>query len=110
MVYSLDKVIHATNPHLKGRLIPVVEISEETGFKIMKRIKTVVYYFNNETKKKTPCLTVQEVLRIPEAQKDKMMDEYGKRFLPALFMWTSSQLYNDIVNGRLDVQPSSEQS
>ena len=109
IVESLDKIIHATNPHLKGRLISTIEISEPSeSFAIMKRIKAVVWYFNPETKNKFDCFTVQEVMRMPKADKEIIMNEFSKRFLVTAFMWTSSKIYNDLISGKFDIQQSSD--
>ena len=102
IVESIEKVIKAANPHLKGRLINVLDIDSDTTFKVMKKVRDTVYYYNPETKKKTPCLTVQEVMRIPSGETDAMMREFSKRFLVTAFMWTSSQIYNDLINGKFE--------
>ena len=106
---SLDRVVKATNPHLKGRLIAKVDVSNDDGpFKVLKKVRAVVYYFNPETKKNTEMLTVQEVMRMPEASKEAVMNEFSKRFLVTVFMWTSSKLYNDLISGKFDIQQSSD--
>ena len=102
IVESIEKVIKSANPHLKGRLINVLDIDSDTTFKVMKKVRDTVYYYNPETKKKTPCLTVQEVMRIPSGETDVMMREFSKRFLVTAFMWTSSQIYNDLINGKFE--------
>ena len=102
IVESIEKVIKSANPHLKGRLINVLDIDSDTTFKVMKKVRDTVYYYNPETKKKTSCLTVQEVMRIPSGETDVMMREFSKRFLVTAFMWTSSQIYNDLINGKFE--------
>lgn len=106
IVESIEKVIKAANPHLKGRLINVLDIDSDTTFKVMKKVRDTVYYYNPETKKKTTCLTVQEVMRIPSGETDAMMREFSKRFLVTAFMWTSSQIYNDLINGKFESEPT----
>ena len=109
IVSSLNDVIHAANPHLKGRLIVKTDIGNDSdSFKIMKRVRSTVYYFNPLSKKNTQMLTVQEVMRMPEASKDVVMEEFSKRFLVTVFMWTSSELYNELISGKFDIQQSSD--
>lgn len=102
IVESIERVVKAANPHLKGRLIHVLDIDSETSFKIMKRVKVVMYYYNPETKVKTPCLTVQEVMRIPSGETEVLMREFAKRFLVTAFMWSSSQIYKDLIDGKFE--------
>ena len=109
VIDSLQKVVSASNPHLKGRLISALDVDNESQtFKIMKRVKAVMYYYNPETKKKTPCLTVQEVMRIPSNERDAVMREFSKRFLTAAFMWTASQNYKDLIDGKFDRERDSD--
>lgn len=109
IVDSLNKVIYSTNPHLKGRLISVLDVDEESQtFKIMKRVKCVLYYYEPVERKKTPCLTVQEIIRMPEGEKDYLLKEFSKRFLTTVFMWTSSQNYNDLINGKFECESPSD--
>ena len=110
IVYSMEKVIKAANPNLKGRLINVLDIDNDPTFKIMKKVRDVVYYYNPDTKKKTRCLTVQEVMRIPSGETDIMMREFAKRFLVTAFMWTSSQIYTDLINGKFESEPPTDKS
>lgn len=111
VVDSLNDVIHAANPHLKGRLINVLDVENaSSSFSIMKRVKCVVYYFNPDTKIKTPCLTVQEIMRIPTEDKEVLMEEYSKRFLTTVFMWTSSQIYKDLIDGKFESKQCSDSS
>ena len=110
-VDSLNEVIHATNPHLKGRLISVLDMDSASGsFSIMKRVKCTLYYYNPETQKKTSCLTVQEIMRIPSEDKEVLMDEYSKRFLTTVFMWTSSKIYKDLIDGKFESKQRSDSS
>lgn len=108
IVESIERVAKAANPHLKGRLIHVLDIDSETSFKIMKRVKVVMYYYNPETKVKTPCLTVQEVMRIPSGETEVLMREFAKRFLVTAFMWSSSQIYKDLINGKFESEQSAD--
>lgn len=111
IVDSLEKVIKSVNPHLKGRLIAVTDVDGASeSFKIMKRVRCTMYYFNPDTKKKTTLLTVQEILRIPSDDKTPIMKEFAKRFLTTAFMWTSSQIYNDLVNGKFECEQPSDSS
>lgn len=110
IVYSMEKVIKAANPNLKGRLINVLDIDNDPTFKIMKKVRDVVYYYNPDTKKKTRCLTVQEVMRIPSGETDIMMREFAKRFLVTAFMWTTSQIYTDLINGKFESEPPTDKS
>lgn len=108
IVDSLDRVIRASNPHLKGRLILKMETEEGSStFKVMKRIRATVYYYVPEIKRKTDVLTVQEIMRMPESVKETVMEEFAKMFLVTSFMWTSSQTYNDLISGKFDIQQSS---
>lgn len=108
IVESIERVVKAANPHLKGRLIHVLDIDSETSFKIMKRVKVVMYYYNPETKVKTPCLTVQEVMRIPSGETEVLMREFAKRFLVTAFMWSSSQIYKDLIDGKFESEQSAD--
>ena len=108
IVESIERVVKAANPHLKGRLIHVLDIDSETSFKIMKRVKVVMYYYNPETRVKTPCLTVQEVMRIPSGETEVLMREFAKRFLVTAFMWSSSQIYKDLINGKFESEQSAD--
>lgn len=108
IVESIERVVKAANPHLKGRLIHVLDIDSETSFKIMKRVKVVMYYYNPETRVKTPCLTVQEVMRIPSGETEVLMREFAKRFLVTAFMWSSSQIYKDLINGKFESEQSTD--
>lgn len=108
IVESIERVIKAANPHLKGRLIHVLDIDSETSFKIMKRVKVVMYYYNPETRVKTPCLTVQEVMRIPSGETEVLMREFAKRFLVTAFMWSSSQIYKDLIDGKFESEQSTD--
>lgn len=108
IVESIERVVKAANPHLKGRLIHVLDVDSETSFKIMKRVKVVMYYYNPETKVKTPCLTVQEVMRIPSGETETLMREFAKRFLVTAFMWSSSQIYKDLIDGKFESEQSAD--
>lgn len=108
IVESIERVVKAANPHLKGRLIHVLDIDSETSFKIMKRVKVVMYYYNPETRVKTPCLTVQEVMRIPSGETEVLMREFAKRFLVTAFMWSSSQIYKDLIDGKFESEQSAD--
>ena len=111
IVDSLNDVIHASNPFLKGRLISAVEVENASAsFNIMKRVKCTVYYFNPETREKTSCLTVQEIMRIPTDDKETIMQEYSKRFLTTVFMWTSSQIYKDLIDGKFECKQPADSS
>lgn len=110
-VESLNDVIHAANPHLKGRLISVLDVNAASGsFSIMKRVKCTMYYFNPDTQKKTECLTLQEIMRIPYDDKEALMQEYSKRFLTTVFMWTSSQIYKDLIDGKFECEQAPDSS
>lgn len=108
IVESIERVVKTANPHLKGRLIHVLDIDSETSFKIMKRVKVVMYYYNPETRVKTPCLTVQEVMRIPSGETEVLMREFAKRFLVTAFMWSSSQIYKDLIDGKFESEQSAD--
>ena len=108
---SLEEVVKATNPHLRGRLVAVTDMDDASeSFKIMKRVRCTLYYYNPDTGKKTSLLTVQEIMRVPSEVKEIIMKEFSKRFLTTAFMWTSSQIYNDLINGKFEREPSSDSS
>lgn len=109
IVSGLEDAVFAVNPHLDGRFLTSVDVEDASEtFKVMKRVRCSIYYHSNKTRKNTPCLTLQEVVRMPKGDEDFIMREFSKRFTAAVFMWTSSQIYKDLIDGKLDCEPPAD--
>lgn len=109
IVSGLEDTVRAMNPHLNGRFITVLNSDDASdSFKIMKRIKCTVSYHSNKTGKNTECIVLQEVMRMPNSEIDAVMWEFSRRFMAAVFMFTSSNLYKDLIDGKLDCEPPTD--